>query len=234
MNREQRWLELKKRLKNAVFVEIVIWLVIIALLAIISYGVFYYKFIKPNLYTIVFNDIDGIIEGSPVRFMGLVSGHVRKLTYHKDSIEVQIIVTKKNVKIPSGSVASVEFTGIAGSKSIEIMPPKSNLSDIGIISKDTLRIRDVLDEYMYMGKAFASLKDFVDAINQDNVLKVFSAISTASEGARKADESVDGGKIKYDEFNKKAKNVIESEKRLENTLDRINKNTKKIGTYLKN
>ena len=129
MNKKQKWLELKKRLNNAVFIEVVVWILVIVVVWILVIGVlfgatytfFYYKFIKPNLYTIVFNDTDGLIKGSPVRFMGLVVGHVRKLTYHKDSIETEIIVTKKGVQIPSGSIASVEFSGIAGSKSIEAM-----------------------------------------------------------------------------------------------------------------
>lgn len=233
MNKKQKWLELKKRLNNAVFIEVVIWIIVLTLLSAVSYGIFYAKFIKPNLYTIVFNDTDGLIKGSPVRFMGLVVGHVRKLTYHKDSIETEIIVTKKGVKIPSGSIASVEFSGIAGSKSIEIMPPKENLSDIGIISKPTLRIGDVMDEYAGIGKIFASLKDFVDAINQDNVSKIFSAVKTASSGLKKIDTEIDDTSIKQPELNKKLDNIIKSEKEFEKTLDRANRHAKKIGSYFK-
>ena len=233
MKKKEKWQQLKKKLNNAVFIEIVIWIIVLSLFFGATYTFFYYKFIKPNLYTITFRDTDGLIKGSPIRFMGLVCGHVRELKYHKDSIEVQIIITKKGVKIPSGSVASVEFSGIAGSKSIEIMPPKSNLSDIGIITKDTLRLTDVMDEYAYIGKAFASLKDFVDAINQDTILKVFSAIDDASPVLKNADKTINEGNSRYDEFNKKVENIVESEKRLEKTLDKINSNTKKIGSYLK-
>ncbi len=233
MNKKQKWLELKKRLNNAVFVEIVIWILVLCVFSCATYGFFYYKYIKPNLYTIVFNDTDGLIKGSPVRFMGVVVGHARDLEYHKDSIEVQIIVTKKGVKIPSGSIASVEFSGIAGSKSIEIMPPKENLSDIGIISKPTLRIGDVLDEYSAIGKVFASLKDFVDAINQDNVYKIFAAVKGASSNVDKIDDEITDTNTKQDEFNKKLQKVIESEKNLEKTLDRASAHAKKIGSYFK-
>ena len=233
MNKKQKWLELKKKLNNAVFIEIVVWILVIGVLFGATYTFFYYKFIKPNLYTIVFNDTDGLIKGSPVRFMGLVVGHVRKLTYHKDSIETEIIVTKKGVKIPSGAIASVEFSGIAGSKSIEIMPPKENLSDIGIISKPTLRIGDVMDEYASMGKIFASLKDFVDAINQDNVSKIFGAVKTASSSLKKIDTEIDDTNTKQPELNKKLDNIIKSEKEFEKTLDRANRHAKKIGSYFK-
>lgn len=233
MNKKQKWLELKKKLNNAVFIEIVVWILVISVFCSVTYAIFYHKFIKPNLYTIVFNDTDGLIKGSPVRFMGLVVGHVRKLTYHKDSIETEIIVTKKGVKIPSGSIASVEFSGIAGSKSIEIMPPKENLSDIGIISKPTLRIGDVMDEYASIGKIFASLKDFVDAINQDNVSKIFSAVKTASSSLKKIDTEIDDTNTRQPELNKKLDNIIKSEKEFEKTLDRANKHAKKIGSYFK-
>ena len=113
------------------------------------------------------------------------------------------------------------------------MPPKDDLSDIGIVTKDTLRITDLLDEYMCIGKIFASLKDFVDAINRDTILKVFSAVDNSMPVLNKADKTINESNLRSAEFNKKVKNVIESEKKLEKTLDRANKNAKKLGTYLK-
>ena len=113
------------------------------------------------------------------------------------------------------------------------MPPKENLSDIGIISKPTLRIGDVMDEYASIGKIFASLKDFVDAINQDNVSKIFSAVKTASSGIKKIDTEIDDTSIKQPELNKKLDNIIKSEKEFEKTLDRANRHAKKIGSYFK-
>ena len=234
MSRKEKWQKLKKKLKNAVFIEIIVWICVFSVLFGALWTFSYYKFVKPNLYTLTFNDIDGLIAGSPVRFMGIVCGHVRNLKYHSDSIEAEIIITKKGVKIPPGSIASVEFSGIAGSKSIEIMPPKDDLSDIGIITKDTLRITDLLDEYMYIGKVFASLKDFVDAINRDTILKVFSAVDNSVPMLNKADKTINESNLKSEEFGKKVKNVIESEKKLEKTLDKANKNAKKLGGYLKN
>lgn len=233
MNKKQKWLELKRKFNNAVFIEIVVWILVLGALFGFSYGFFYYKFIKPNLYTIIFNDTDGLIKGSPVRFMGVITGHVRSLTYRKDSIEVQIIVTKKGVKIPPGSVASVEFSGIAGSKSIEIMPPKENLSDIGIIAKPTLRISDVLDEYAGMGKIFASLKDFVDAINQDNVYKIFAVVKTASSSLQKIDAEISNTNNQQPKINEKLNEIINSEKKLEKTLDKANKHAKRVSSYFK-
>lgn len=234
MDKKEKWQKLKNKLKSAVFIEIMIWLLLIVSAFSIGYGVFYYKFIKPNLYTIQFHDIDGLINGSPVRFMGIVIGHVRNLDYNKDAIDVQIIVTKKGLKIPPGSVASVQFSGIAGSKSIEIMPPESDLSDIGIIAKETLRITDVLDAYEYIGKAFSSLKDFVDGINQDTVLKIFAAVSDTGEGIKKASENVENASKTQKNFEKKMDNVILEQKKLGATLDKVNENTKKLNSYLKN
>lgn len=231
--RQNKLSELRNKLKNAVFVEIIVIFIALGAFLGIGYNAFYHKFIKPNLYTIIFNDIDGLIEGSPVRFMGVMAGHVRRLTYHKDSIEVQIIVTKKGLKLPPGSIAAVEFTGIAGSKSIEIMPPKSNLSDVGIVAKDTLRITDVLDEYMYIGKVFSSLKEFVDGINQDTVLKVFSAVSKTAADVKNANKTVEERKMIHAKLNKRVENIIINEKKLEATVDRANETAKNLGSYFK-
>ena len=96
-------------MKKAIVIEI---LILIAIFSFVTgVGVFLYDTfcIKPNLYTIVFKDIDGITKGSPVRLMGINIGYVRKLKAVKQAIEVEILVTKKDVKIPQGASARVEF-----------------------------------------------------------------------------------------------------------------------------
>ena len=109
--------------KRAILAEIIIWTI---LLSIVFCGIiFTYSkiFVEPNVYDIDFKDIDGITKGSPVRFMGINVGYVRKLKSKNEHIKVQIIITEKNMKIPNGTVARVEFYGLGGSKSIELMPP---------------------------------------------------------------------------------------------------------------
>ena len=100
--------------------------ILICLLALVITGVLifkHYKYDKPNTYNIVFKDIDSIVKGSPVRFMGINVGYVTKLKRKDGYIICRIRITKDNVKIPDFTRAKVEFNGLGGSKSIELFPP---------------------------------------------------------------------------------------------------------------
>ena len=128
--------------KRAILAEIIVWTILLSI--IFSGIIFTYSkiFVEPNIYNIDFKDIDGITKGSPVRFMGINVGYVRKLKSKNKHIQVQIIITQKDMKIPNGTVARVEFYGLGGSKSIELMPPDGSC-DVGIVTGDTIRINDV-------------------------------------------------------------------------------------------
>ena len=126
------------------FEELILWLfVIIALIM----G-FTFSFAKANQrnhsYYMFFKDVDGLSKGSPVRFMGFRIGYVRDVKVFDESIFVSFLVTEKNVYIPEGSTASVEFYGLGGSKSLEIYPPNSNKNKTGeiIITKNPFRVSD--------------------------------------------------------------------------------------------
>ena len=68
-------------------------------------------------------DVDGLIVGSPVRAMGIEVGHVTKIKPVKDEVFIKFIITDKDVKLPQGTVVTVEFRGMAGSKSLELYLP---------------------------------------------------------------------------------------------------------------
>ena len=96
-------------MKKSVVVEILIWIAI--LIITIGVGVYTYieTFVKPNIYIIQFKDIDGITKGSPVRFMGINIGYVRKLKSKNKHIDVQIIVTKKEWKFQTELLQELNF-----------------------------------------------------------------------------------------------------------------------------
>ena len=139
--------------------EIIILLTIFISLIIGIFTFVHYKIEKPNTYNIIFSDIDSIVKGSPVRFMGINIGYVIKLKRKDDHILCKIRVTKKNVQLPNGTKAKVTFNGLAGSKSIELMPPLTDDSNAkGIVADDALRIHD------FVG-AVKGLKDICITIN---------------------------------------------------------------------
>ena len=74
-------------------------------------------------YQIFMSDVDGMIVGSPVKLMGVQVGYVQKIKIVNNTVYVKFVITDKNVHIPQGAIATVEFNGLGGSKSLEIYPP---------------------------------------------------------------------------------------------------------------
>ena len=165
-------------MKKEVIAEILI-LVCIFGAAILGFGLFnHYKFEKPNTYNILFKDIDSIVKGSPVRFMGMNVGHVVKLKRKDKYIICKIRITKENVKLPDMTRAKVAFNGLGGSKSIELLPPTTNDPEIkGIIAAESMRINDLAGMVKDFVDVAVIINDFVQAIDPVMVsvtLKEFS------------------------------------------------------------
>lgn len=150
--------------KKAIITEILIWTII---LTVVFCGViFAYSkiFVEPNTYAIKFKDIDGITKGSPVRFMGINVGYVRSLASVDKSIKVKILITRKDMKIPNGTTARVEFYGLGGSKSIELMPPTEDTYD-SIVTEDTIRIGDVVSKVKNLVDVIEIIERFVKTLD---------------------------------------------------------------------
>lgn len=130
------------------WIEFGIWLIIIALCV---FGIRYHhhKSLKQyKSYQIFMNDVDGLIVGSPVRFLGIQIGHVTKIQIVSSDvysdIYVKFIITQKDLTLPTGAIATVEGSGLGGSKSLEIYPPKDGKQDKIIVAKDSTRLNKVM------------------------------------------------------------------------------------------
>ena len=111
------------------WIELIVWLI---LLSIIVGGVRFYQYQKVKdlkTYQIFMPDVDGMIVGSPVKFIGVQVGYIQKIHIVNNTVYVKFVITDKNVTIPQGSIATVEFSGLAGSKSLEIDPPTKESFD---------------------------------------------------------------------------------------------------------
>jgi len=125
--------------------EFVIWLIIVAALVLgIRYN--YYQSQKQyKNYQIFMEDVDGLIVGSPVRFLGVQVGHVKKIQIISTDVYIKFVVTQKDLILPVGAIATVEASGLGGSKSLEIYPPdEKNPTDKIIDSKDPTRLSKVM------------------------------------------------------------------------------------------
>ena len=217
-------------MRKPILIEIFVWSVI--LFVIFSIAIFSYSkiFVEPNVYTIEFKDIDGITKGSPVRFMGMSIGYVRHLKSKGKHINVQIIVTEKNMKIPNGTVARVEFYGLGGSKSIELMPPDGSC-DVGILTGDTIRINDVAQEAISIVEFVEGLEKYIKGIKPSKMQNMLEYVSDIKSDKIKQV----GNEFTNMEFdiNKKIQGVKDKQSEVNSKIEKINENVEKINKFIK-
>ncbi len=133
----------KDNLRKFIWIEFVIWFIILCL-CIWGYRYHRYKQLKqlPS-YQIFMPDVDGMIVGSPVKLMGVQVGYVKNIKIIGNNVYVRFVITKENVVLPKGVVATVEFNGLGGSKSLELYPPNVNEhSDRLIVIQSPKRLHD--------------------------------------------------------------------------------------------
>ena len=199
--------------------------ILICLLALVITGVLifkHYKYDKPNTYNIVFKDIDSIVKGSPVRFMGINVGYVTKLKRKDGYIICRIRITKDNVKIPDFTRAKVEFNGLGGSKSIELFPPTSDDTGIqGIVAIESLRINDLAGMVEDLVDVAVFMNNFVQEIDPIMIMNGFKQF-TDPEIINRVDEGLTEATKKQKEFEAGLKKEKQQENALEQFIDFIN------------
>ena len=105
-----------------------------------------------------FDNANGIVTGSDVRYRGYTVGRVSGINPTAEKIVVRIIINKA-VKIPKTSQAKILFDGIIGENYIAILPYQEN--------KTLLRSGDVIE-----GQASYGVANFVDMASENlNELK---------------------------------------------------------------
>lgn len=201
--------------------ELFIWLLILSVLA---GGIMFarYNYRKNfNTYQIFLPDVDGLINGSPVKFMGIQVGYVNQIAIVGDNVYVKFLVTEKNIKIPPSSIATVEFSGLGGSKSLELYPPNTKskaFSDMLIIPQAPKRIHDSLGLLMDMFDKVAEIAYTAsNFMNEIGIIKSQNKNTTTVNFGKLLDDSNDwlenahkgslkfGGKI--DDCDKKLKDL---------------------------
>jgi len=125
---------MKQNLRKYVWLEFLIWVIILCICVFAIRLYRHHEVKKLVTYQIFLSDVDGLIVGSPVRFMGVQIGYINKIKILPSEIYIKFVLTDKDVKLPKGAIATVEFNGMGGSKSLEIYPPtKESLASGKII-----------------------------------------------------------------------------------------------------
>lgn len=113
----------------------------------------------PQTIVLAFKDASQLTVGSPVHFMGTDVGYVTRVKPHGQRVEVEMKTYDDTVAIPSGATFTVEFNGLAGAKTLEILPPGDGYHDKAedhFIVYEPIRMRDVMKTQMVLAQALES------------------------------------------------------------------------------
>lgn len=140
---------MNKRLdiNKILILEAVVWFCILCmfLFAVRMYTYKQHKLTKT--YQIFISDVDGLIVGSPVKYMGVQVGYVSYAKLLSNEVYVKFVLNDKDFVLPKGVVANVEFNGMGGTKSLELYPPTAqDLKTEKIVNiKETFRLAHSVD-----------------------------------------------------------------------------------------
>ena len=160
-----------------IWLELAVWLLILCFV-VAGIRIYFYNREK-NLvtYQIFMPDVDGIIVGSPVKFMGVQVGYIERVKIVSNDVYLKIVITDKDVELPKGSIATVEFNGMGGSKSLEVYPPtkESLAADKLIVVQNPKRLHDSLgllnDMFDKIGSITSRLSFFAKETNGADLSK---------------------------------------------------------------
>ena len=164
------------------------------------------------LQDLVMPDVDGLIVGSPVRMMGIEVGHVTKIKPTNEEVFVKFILTDDSVKIPQGTVATVEFSGMAGSKSLELyLPDKTTYIEKNtpiLTVEPPKRLHDALgllnDMFDKLGAIIYTSSSFGEKLKHID-LQTGGNSGNVEEFLDYADKMVDDSNKRAEDFGKKLK-----------------------------
>lgn len=198
------------KLQFYVWLEFIIWLLIFSF---VVGGIKFYQYHKTKelkTYQIFMPDVDGMIVGSPVKFMGVQVGYIQKIHIVNNTVYVKFVITDKETSLPQGSVATVEFNGLGGSKSLEITPP----------TKETLASKQfiLINQPKRLHDSQTLLNEMFDKLGAITARSSFFINQFANES-----KNID---IDTDSISKDIQNV-------NTTLDNMKKNNKNFKNKLK-
>ena len=125
--------------------------------------------VLPNNYRevlVFFQDASELSKGAPVKFMGVDVGYVEEVKPLDNLVQVRLRLTRKGLKLPSGSVFSIQFNGLAGAKSLEVAAssdpiPHPETSTGNFQSEDPIRVIDIFNTQTQVSEALEIAYDNV-------------------------------------------------------------------------
>ncbi len=162
MEKEER----RQRTSRLRQIELIVWITIIIIVSVVGIFLWIKHEESFETHSIYMPDVDGLIVGSPVHMMGIPIGYVNKIKIVGDNeIRVRFKVTDKSIHIPPGTFATVEFSGLGGSKSLEIYPQSSGKIPNEIVGKNDYILVDrpkrLRDSMSLLYQMYKTLMDMI-------------------------------------------------------------------------
>lgn len=158
--------------------ELFVWVLLIFSASFISLYVYNKNVREKNTYYVFFNDVDGLIKGSPVKIQGYQVGYVSDISFVDDDVFITFIITDKDIVMPKKIAATVEFTGMGGSKSLELYIPKEGSQAKNYIS--TTEPKRLQDFYIYQNQIARDImtmtSNFMNMMTPQNTTTVVNFI----------------------------------------------------------
>jgi len=211
-------------MKKFVFLLLEILSLTIILVTIVGIVInkYHAHFEKMPTYTVVFQDVDSLSVGSPVRLMGKHVGHVVKLELADSQIYVTFRITDPNAKLPDNAYASIQFTGLAGYRSLEIMPSKEKSKHKKLYSIEPIRINSIIEVQTTI---FQSILDFCRDIyaffDKNDVDSTEKTVKKTSKYIKETNQNMDEAILIIKES---GKNISKKTKEMHEFLNEQNEN----------
>ncbi len=128
-------------------IEFIIWGLIIFSTLFVSLYIYNKNVREKHTYYVFFKDVDGLIKGSPVKIQGYQVGYVSDIAIVNDDVFITFIITDNELVMPDNIIATIAFTGMGGSKSLELSVPDKNTKVKNYIT--TVEPRRLQEFYVY-------------------------------------------------------------------------------------
>lgn len=150
LNSLQRSINKKVPLNRAIISDILLW---VATAGLLAYLIYFLSVLAPNrrgqTIELSFYNANEISRGAPVNLMGTDIGFVDNIRIDGDHVNVTIQTDPGTLKIPSGAIFTILFTGLGGAKSIEVSLPSSPVPEVNgkpvYRVKEPISMRDTLN-----------------------------------------------------------------------------------------
>lgn len=176
--------------KLLTIIEIIIWLLITVGLIIFGTKTFNDYLNSRKVIEAIFKDVDSIMIGSPVRLMGVQVGHVAQIRPINDEVVLKIVITDTTAKIPQKIKVGVESYGLAGSRSIEILPLDLTEKDKNIKITEPIRLNSLFEVQKTFADIISDYSESVLGIIGDKSEKELNSIKNSTEKSKNKVETI--------------------------------------------